>query len=85
MQYILTETELNDLKDKARRAEHLPTPKQLQELCTKIADEMPVLWGWGPGETTPVPWGCILSKATEWYCDECPVRKLCEHAKHYSK
>lgn len=88
MQYILTEEEYKDLKVKAGRAARLPNEKTWQELCTRIADTMPVLWGWSTycGEVEePKPWGCIHSKATEWYCDSCPVQELCPSVKCYSK
>ena len=44
--YILTQEEMNNLKTTKKYTYDL-TVKQLQELCTKIANEMPVVWGWG--------------------------------------
>lgn len=102
MQYLLSEEEYGDLKkaaDLGRRFEgqtivHM-TVKQLQSLCTKIADTLPVRWGWGE-MPDPKPWGCKITverAATdegfnhpEWYCNQCPVTQLCPHpGKEYSK
>jgi len=83
MQYILTQAELDELK-KVKQTHFDVTNAQLQKLCTKIADEMPVKWGWGGPD--PKPWGCIHSSADEWYCDECPVQTICpEYNKQWSK
>lgn len=103
MQYILTEDEYKQLKaaaDLGHRFKGLTTvnmtTKQLQALCTKIADTMPVKWGW-PGMPNPEPWGCLITKQKEaeaqgnndpevWYCDTCPVQRLCPHPyKTYSQ
>jgi hypothetical protein len=87
MQYILTQEEYDALK-KQQTWQFNINAKKLQELCTKIADEMPVNWGWnGPD---PKPWGCIITQEAEnpyneWYCDECPVRTICPGSKNYSK
>jgi hypothetical protein len=74
MQYILTQEEYDELLARKRHHIELKTAK-LQELCTKIADEMPVKWGWGGPD--PKPWGCILSADCGWYCDQCPVQEIC--------
>jgi hypothetical protein len=75
MQYILSQEEYDELKRHADAHRPDLTPKQLQKLCTEICDTMPVNWGWnGPD---PKPWGCKLSKDHEWYCDKCPVQRLC--------
>lgn len=80
MQYLLTEKEYLDLTEK-RPESH---KKTLQQLCTMVADYMPVNAGWRPVE--PSPWGCILSQKGEWYCDACPVQKLCpQPSKSWSK
>lgn len=77
MQYILTEEEYNALAvKKAWKTGLNVTEKKLQELCTKIANEMPVKWGW-PSVSEPAPWGCILTEEQEWYCDKCPVQAIC--------
>ncbi len=78
MQYILTEEEYNQLKAQAKKADRFGiTDAQLQKLCTKIANEMPVDWGWGGQD--PKPWGCMLSNddGDEWCCDSCPVTQIC--------
>lgn len=78
MQYILTEDEYKELSSKKSWKTGLNvSEKRLQELCTKIANEMPVKWGWGGPE--PKPWGCILTEDDEWYCDKCPVQDICPH------
>jgi hypothetical protein len=88
MQYILTEAEYNALKAKQEIDVALST-KQLQKLCTKIANEMPVKF-WGRKEATP--WGCRITlqesdenSSEEWYCDECPVTSICPAPKYWSK
>lgn len=85
MQYILTQEEYDALT--ARRGRELQlSEKKLQHLCTRIANEMPVKWGWSKREELK-PWGCILtSKDEEWYCDSCPVQDICPYPdKLYSK
>lgn len=83
MQYILSEEEYSALKKEQEQSIRLAKGK-LQKLCTKIADEMPVTWGWGGND--PKPWGCIESSKEEWYCDKCPVQTICpKEWKHYSK
>lgn len=74
MQYILTQAEYDELKRKQSLQLEL-SEKKLQALCTKIADAMPVTWGWGGPD--PKPWGCKLSAEDEWYCDKCPVQDIC--------
>lgn len=87
MQYILTEEEFNTLKHNQNNAIKLEKQK-LQKLCTKIANEMPVKWGWWKGDD-PTPWGCIITKDEndeEWYCDQCPVLEICPNDyKRFSK
>jgi len=83
--YTLTEEEYSTLKEAAQRSSNLPTPKQLQTICTLIADTMPIKWSWGIGKESPMPWKCIINQS-DWYCDECPVRRLCEYPhKKYSQ
>lgn len=86
MQYLLSESEYNALQDKAEVCRKLPNEKELQEFCTRVANEMPVQWTWGDGKGKPKPWRCILTVKSEWYCDECPAQRLCpyEH-KEWSK
>lgn len=85
MQYILTEEEYKALRAEAGKAKKFDghtvvglSTSQLQKLCTTIANEMPVTWGWGGPD--PKPWQCILDNPhDEWYCDKCPVQKICPH------
>ena len=85
MQYILSEEEF-----KALKGESDSTPKinlnraQLQGLCTRIADTMPVTF-WG--RKTPRPWGCIITNPGDYgCCDECPVIDICPNDyKEWSK
>ena len=87
MQYILSEEEYTALKDAAKARLEL-NQKGLQELCTEICNTMPVKY-WGNEEA--MPWGCMLTADddngyNEWYCDECPVKKICPCTyKSYSK
>lgn len=96
MQYILSQREYDELTE--GRASMLSSTRiglsknQLQKLCTKIADEMPVKWGWGdvrPKDDVPKPWGCVITReksGDEWYCDTCPVQDICpSDSKPYSK
>lgn len=84
MQYLLTDSEYRKLEEKSERVRKLPSEADLQKLCTKIADTMPVDAGWRDKE--PSPWGCILTNKHEWYCDKCPVQDICplDH-KNWSK
>ena len=88
MQYILTQEEYDALRNNVR-VKSLAQTEKMQQLCTKIADTMPIRWTWGPGKETPTPWGCIITlekEGQEWYCDECPVREICpSNRKSYSQ
>jgi hypothetical protein len=81
MQYILDQDEYDDLTGGRGGTQIGLTKNQLQKLCTKIADEMPVLWGWvRPKDDVPKPWGCVITaekNGDEWYCDKCPVQDIC--------
>lgn len=80
MMYILTQEEYDDLQVKKRQADSEET-KILQDLCTRVADNEILTSGWKKGST----WGCILTHS-DWYCDDCPVRKVCpKEWKKYSK
>ena len=85
MQYILTDIEYKTLVQlqKSKTKEELVV---LQDLCTKVADHMPIK-SWI--STEPTPWGCVLTaelREEEWYCDECPVQKVCPNKhKPYSQ
>lgn len=93
MQYILSQEEYDELKAK-RSHEIQLSKKKLQDLCTKIADTMPVQWNWGSKKNDPEyfkPWGCVFTvekehRFDEWYCDQCPVQDICPSTyKPYSK
>jgi hypothetical protein len=48
-----------------------------------VADHKPVKVYWSKEVE---PWGCWHSREeSEWYCDECPVKKECGLPKHYSQ
>lgn len=87
MQYLLTPEEYNKLKQASDELARLkakgPNTKELQKVCTKIANEMPIKF-WGRKEAAP--WRCVITLRDEWYCDECPVQTICpyEH-KSWSK
>ena len=86
MQYLLTQEEYDALRARQQHEIELST-KKLQTLCTKIADTMPVKWGWSKDEEAK-PWGCVLTAAKnneEWYCDSCPVQDICPADKEWSK
>lgn len=87
MHYLLNEDEYKALEQKIPWKTGLNvTQKELQTLCTKIANEMPIKWEWGRNLGPPEPWGCILSKDYEWYCDQCPVQDICPYLhKEWSK
>lgn len=82
MQYLLTKEEYDKLLSRKEWAITLQKDK-LQKLCTKIANEMPIKWGWGGSEHRP--WGCIIG-SDDWYCDSCPVITICPYdAQRFSK
>lgn len=84
MQYLLTQEEYDALRARQQHEIKLSQAK-LQKLCTKIADTMPVKWGWSKDEEAK-PWGCILTEKHEHYCDKCPVQEICpEPDKEWSK
>lgn len=80
MQYILTQAEYDELRAK-QKLDIGMQKRNLQKLCTQIADTMPVSVSWIKNGA-PEPWGCILTPEGdptdhEWYCDECPVQDIC--------
>jgi hypothetical protein len=84
MKYLLSETEYQALKKVATIKDKV-AEDELQGLCTKVADHMPIPCSWDAGRAAE-PWGCILSATTERYCDDCPVRNLCPNPdKNFSK
>ena len=81
MQYLLTPEEYEALKN-AGANEKTRLEAVLQDLCTKVADHMPVAGYPREGK----PWGCIKTVKHEWYCDQCPVRQVCPNQwKEWSK
>lgn len=85
MQYLLTKEEYDALVSRKTQALQLEKSK-LQKLCTKICNEMPVMWeGWGYKDLKP--WTCMLdAEEHDWYCDNCPVTAICPYpAQEYSK
>jgi hypothetical protein len=72
MQYILSQKEYDDLKQKKDSLEDHDR-EELQKLCTHIANSMPILF-WDREE--PTPWGCAITFLNH-YCDECPVQSIC--------
>lgn len=85
MQILLTQEEYKSLTEQKQLREVVQAG-QLQELCTKIANTMPVPRDWAT-DKTPRPWGCILDENTDpSYCDDCPVDEICPNPhKSWSK
>ena len=85
MQYVLTQEELDELKNK-RDKDNFDHMKGVQTICTNLANHMPIKF-WDNDEAKI--WGCIKGDADggngHGYCDECPARGLCPAQKHYSK
>lgn len=82
-QFLLSELEYETLKAAPAVVQHKAN-EVLQNLCTRVANHEPVVWGWGT-TPDPKPWGCILTKG-QWYCDQCPVSDMCPHPnKEWSK
>lgn len=82
MQYLLSEEEYDALLKLRKEQKQLPSIENLQKFCTFVADHMPVQSGWYKGK----PWGCIITRKEEWYCDDCPAEKICPYnGKEWSK
>ena len=82
MKYILSKEEYDELVSK-QKLQILADTKKLQEFCTTVANEMPLLYR---GNIEKKTWGCILSTPHEWYCDRCPAQEFCPHPrKQWSK
>ena len=79
MQYLLSQAELDALKNEAAN-ERDELRETLQDLCTQVAIHKPVALSW-------TPFGCVLDKESDTdYCDACPVRHACPNPnKPYSK
>lgn len=96
MQYILSQEEFDQLKNESANAIKKVTA-DLQTACTLVADHMPIKHPWasasvivGVSASMELPWGCIITRKSNddwyWYCDHCPVRKICPHPnKNFSK
>lgn len=85
MQYILTDIEYNELLSNKKETLKLGK-KELQKLCTKIANEMPIAIPWDKNAPKE-PWKCRLGHTSDndWYCDHCPVQSICPADKNWSK
>lgn len=83
MQYLLTAEEYQTLLNR-KEIYTRQQAEELQKFCTLVADTMPIVtW---MNDRKPTPWTCILTTKSEWYCDECPARKVCPHpSKEWSK
>lgn len=88
MQYLLSEDEYRKLLTDAERGRKILCDEELQTLCTKIADELPIE-GWHAKTGEKSPWGCVITankKQHEWHCDDCPVQDICPYPhKDWSK
>lgn len=83
MQYLLSEEEYAALTQAAEVGKRI-TMQQLGELCRDVANHKPTFTGWDRQHEAR-PWKCIRDSRGEWYCDECPVQKMCTYPHHYSK
>ena len=86
MQYILTQSEFDALRDERQKRTRAET-KELQAFCTLAAQSIPIVAEWWT-DKTPRPWGCILGPRNQspGYCDRCPAQVACPHeGKEYSK
>lgn len=89
MQYILSEEEYQQLKQAPLLIQQ-EKEKVIMELCRRVANSENVKVSWRKYDESkgivPEPWGCIHDQENEWYCDQCPVRKICpEKYKNLSK
>lgn len=85
MQYLLSEQEYLELKNSAAK-ERASAEKIIQDLCSQVADNLPVVVPWDGGLNEKLPWGCILTKEGDGVCDGCPVQDVCPHPhKSWSK
>lgn len=78
MKYILSQKEFDSFLEKKENID-ANTRVILQDLCTKVADHMPVPRSW-VSKPAPQPWGCKITEeasGSEWFCDDCPVQNVC--------
>lgn len=73
MQYLLSQEEYTALLKTAVKGNRAISETDLQDLCTKLADSYVLTEGYMKGKV----WGCILTKSTEWYCDDCYAQEVC--------
>lgn len=83
MQFILTEEEYDKLLNEIEQGNQ-KHHKLINDLCQMVADHKPIE-EWPGTKQNPVPWGCYKSSEEEWYCDNCPVQKVCRETKVWSK
>jgi len=88
MQYLLSEEEYNELKDKSYLLSK-ETKEKLFKVCQLACNNVPVHVSWADEDNEDEPWMCIISGAgnvCDSYCDECPVQKECPYDnKQWSK
>ena len=77
MQYILTEKEFQNIQ-KAINSHKENSALVINALCKEVANNKPVTDG-------QEPWGCIHTVQKLWYCDGCPVVKVCDMHKEFTK
>lgn len=83
MQYLLSESEYEALRESASAAKEQATAT-IQKLCTLAADNVSVEVPWNREKKSPC--GCIISKRGHGYCDLCPVQDDCPYPhKQWSK
>lgn len=75
MQYLLEENEYTNLIEKVKIGTKKPSTRQLQKFCTMVAEQLILTKGWAKGRA----WGCILTKTTTEYCDDCPSKEVCPY------
>jgi len=86
MQYILTADEYRELQTTALIAK-AKVVGVVQDLCTRVADNEPIILRDADGTIHEQTVGCMLScEDDEGVCDNCPVQNVCpcDH-KTYSK
>jgi hypothetical protein len=90
MQFLLSEEEYNQLKNKRIELQERDK-KKLQAFCTMVANSLPVKFR---GRKEAEIWGCIRNKeddnhnlpASCGYCDQCPSVEICPYdQKDFSK
>lgn len=95
MQYILTEEEMQAIRDERAKLARIPCRGDLVEalsnVCKMVATTMiPTehsAFQRGPSPMGDRPYGCIHVNPNQGYgyCDRCPVQGICPLPKEYSK